>query len=130
MFARFLRVKASKKRAAWTAKPRPLLERRAGPVGASNFQANRQAVGGEPTRLALCRDEILVGHFLPGSGDGTRYAMIAAMAHQATNDKKLPRAHFSGVTWIALATVAIAIALLVVWAVWSPSDPIIPGVSR
>jgi hypothetical protein len=45
---------------------------------------------------------------------------------QATNATKLPHTHFSGVTWIALATLAVVLALFVVWAVWFPSYAIIP----
>jgi hypothetical protein len=47
------------------------------------------------------------------------------MARQATNGTKLPWAHFSNVTWIALAALAIVIALFAAWAVWFPSYPIL-----
>lgn len=30
----------------------------------------------------------------------------------------LPKAHFSTVTWVALVTVAVMVALYVAWAVW------------
>jgi hypothetical protein len=49
------------------------------------------------------------------------------MGQQATNDTKLPHSHWSRVTWIALATLAIVIALYVGWAVWFPSYSILPG---